>query len=490
MKTWMEKLEELAGVTEGSGYVRVFNVKVKGNRSKYPDKVTMGELIKKAEESDDKIAFGFISLVRGSEADEVVVKSLSSKPVGVIPTSYGVLEEIKKLEDNESLVVAFESFTSRSLEGELLKINEDTFGPILTGSISVESTDATGKVKTSFKKVKKPSKKLEVNNMGEELKQELNRILREDKLDNKDNLLEKIDYLEKLGVTEDRALKIFKSYYKVPNEVKHYLKKPTTKYIETEDILKEALAYVHIGQNILFQGDKGVGKNILTQTIAWLYNRPIFEVSMNSQYNNESLLGTKTFKTTVENGKKTVKLDFEPEPVVLAAKYGGFLVLDEFNMALPHVLAIFNSMLEVGTRRIHVPGFETIDVNENTLVFATQNNDYQGTFEGNEATKDRFTGFKLPRVTDIKTLIANKVEGVDNETLNIAENVYNSLKELETSGSIASSSLSIRGFYIACKVHVEEDIPLKSAMIKNLANTVSDPLEEMSIVDAISHHCV
>lgn len=349
-------------------------------------------------------------------------------------------------------------------------------------------------------------------------------------LDTEENLKEKIAFLKKNGITEKEMLNMFKTYEKYPDDVKSKIPpKPRTLYQDNHGLIKKSIAYMNANRNMMFEGDRGVGKNVLTETLAWLYSRPLYEFSMNSQHDNNSLLGGKTFtdndKYNKEESKGFIsfimkmvkrifklkdkeveleandfdmflnvsesimsnfsgkKLVYEKSSIIEACEYGGIIVFDEFNTSLGHILSLFNSLLD-DRRRITVPGYETIEAHPNFLAIATQNKDYQGTFENNEATVDRFVPIIFPTLDSIEDVLMAKVPSISYDDVKTCQALFKGIKKSVEDGVINERALTIRGFIDACLV-IEHGLPLKEALIDNIANRASDVDDRKSIKNMI-----
>lgn len=79
------------------------------------------------------------------------------------------------------------------------------------------------------------------------------------------------------------------------------------------------------GENLLLTGPKATGKNILAENLAWIFARPVYNISFHVNTDSGDLIGTDTF----ENNE--VKL--RKGSIYRCAEYGGFGILDEINMA-------------------------------------------------------------------------------------------------------------------------------------------------------------
>lgn len=359
----------------------------------------------------------------------------------------------------------------------------------------------------------------------------INRVL-EEGIETQEALDEKLDYLRKCKVSEIAIASLFESYVKYPDNVKGRIpSKPKTLYIDTEGMVASIIPYYNIGKHLAFEGDKAVGKNVMAETLGWLYARPIYEYSFNSQQSNNSLLGAKTFADNKEDdatekkevmeslfiltsllnkagteggntemaeaelekaqkayykglGSKDQALVFEMSSVLEAAAYGGQLVADEFNTAQASILSIFNAMLD-DRRRIEVTGLGVIQAHKNFIVISTQNRDYEGTFEANEATRDRFEPVLFPALSGISGVLQERVPGVAYETVLECNKLYLGLKSAVDSGSMSSQVLSLRGFVSACEV-LAQGVPLKNALTNSVANRISDVDERRAVIEMIS----
>ena len=77
--------------------------------------------------------------------------------------------------------------------------------------------------------------------------------------------------------------------------------------------------------------------------------------------------------------------------VTKLVRHGGVLDLDELNMARPSVMAVLHSLLDK-RRSITLldNGGEVVKAHDDLMIVASYNPDYAGTFELNEATRNRF----------------------------------------------------------------------------------------------------
>ena len=363
--------------------------------------------------------------------------------------------------------------------------------------------------------------KASVSKRKTNIKGEIERIVKEG-INTQEEIERKLDYLKKSKVSKVNIELIFKSYEKYPKEVASRIpKKPDVLFVDTEGLVATSIFYINAKKNLIFEGEKGVGKNVLTETLAWIYNRPLYEFSSNSQHSNSSLLGGQTFVEKTKKGKSKqnkviarllgtfVKRDndttdeeikaleglidgfnrnnkelvFEMSSILEAFKNGGILVLDEFNTSLAHVMPIFNALLD-DRRRMEVTGLGQIKGHPNFCAIATQNKDYQGTFESNEATADRFEPIIFPQSTTIVNILKERVPEIGYDTLTIADELYQGIKSAVEIGEIGQGALSIRGFISACEV-ISLGMDTKTAFITSVAHRASDLEERRAIENMI-----
>lgn len=359
-----------------------------------------------------------------------------------------------------------------------------------------------------------------VSDLGS-LDEEIERILKSNIL-NKIEIDERLDYLKACKVSNVAILNLFKSITKYPDHIEsHIPRQPKLKFVDDDSIVFESIAHMNVGKNLLLEGEKGTGKNVLTETLAWLYCRPMYTFSLNSQHSNHSLLGSQTFENerTSEVHDKMIndgllfilkmiapktseasteeldlavtvlkdhfnvdnkKLKFAKSSIIEAVESGGIIVLDEFNTALAHVMPLFNSLLD-HRRTMNIPGYGDITAHKNFSAIATQNKDYSGTFDSNEATVDRFTPIIFPSKESIMEVLQENVKDLDYDTMVKVNELYSRMRtNVVVDKELTDKALTVRGFIDACQV-VSQGLPLKTALLANVANKTSD-LDEREMI--------
>ena len=62
------------------------------------------------------------------------------------------------------------------------------------------------------------------------------------------------------------------------------------------EILEMAIAGLLAGENLLLCGSKATGKNILAENLAWMFGRPVYNISFHVNTDSSTLIGTDTFR--------------------------------------------------------------------------------------------------------------------------------------------------------------------------------------------------
>lgn len=244
-----------------------------------------------------------------------------------------------------------------------------------------------------------------------------------------------------------------------------------------DEILQKAVSAVLAGKNILLVGDKSTGKNVLAENLAYLFKRPLWNLSFHINIDSSVLIGDDALK----NGNVL----FREGPITKAANCGGFVVLDEINMAKNEAMAVLHSILDY-RRIIDIPGYDIIKLHPATRFIATMNYGYEGTRELNEALLSRFVIIKMPLISRerLVELIKKEYPSMKDEYVgNIAFFFYD-LKLKAEAGEISRTAPDLRGIFDAIDL-VREDLSLISALELTIANKLFDSYEEELLKDLI-----
>lgn len=268
----------------------------------------------------------------------------------------------------------------------------------------------------------------------------------------------------------------FKNKYPIDSDLVERIPKPKFLYMG-DDVLEEAIAAILSGKNILLVGEKATGKNVLAENLAYVFARPMWNISFHVSVDASSLIGDDTLKS----GSVT----FREGPISLASRYGGFAVLDEINMAKNEAMAVLHSVLDY-RRRIDIPGYKLINVHPATRFIATMNYGYEGTRDLNEALLSRFAIIKMPRISDsdLVNLIKTHYPDLKDRYLTDIANFFKDLKDKANAHEISDTAPDLRGIFDGLDL-VKEGLEFKEAMRLCLVNKIFDDYEADLIEDLL-----
>ena len=277
---------------------------------------------------------------------------------------------------------------------------------------------------------------------------------------------------------EDLTIRLeqFKNSCSVDAAVQGRVTKPPVEFIG-EELLETAVAALLQGENILLCGGKATGKNILADNLAWLFGRPVYNISFHVNTDSSSLIGTDTFV----GGEVRLRSG----PVALAARYGGFCILDEINMAKNDAVAVMHSVLDY-RRLIDVPGYECIPMHPATRFIATMNYGYAGTRELNEALVSRFTVIRMPTLQagQLHQLLRADVPQASEEHIDHCVGLFLDLDEKAVNGEISTHPVDLRGMIAALRLMTDGMRP-KDAIAIGITNKCFDEYEYQLVQDVV-----
>lgn len=269
-------------------------------------------------------------------------------------------------------------------------------------------------------------------------------------------------------------LEEFKARY--PAEVSGRIVKPPVEFIG-EEILELAVSALLQGENILLCGGKATGKNILADNLAWLFARPVYNVSFHVNTDSSTLIGTDTFA----GGEVRLR----GGPVAEAARCGGFCILDEINMAKNDAVAVMHAVLDY-RRLIDVPGYDCIPMHSATRFIATMNYGYAGTRELNEALVSRFTVIRMPalQAEQLRRLLRAAVPNASETHIDRCIGLFMDLNEKAVNGEISTHPVDLRGMLAALRMMTDGMRP-KDAVAINITNKCFDEYEYQLVRDVV-----
>lgn len=319
--------------------------------------------------------------------------------------------------------------------------------------------------------------------------EELIKKLASEKIATKEEAEESIVYMRSHRFPDELIRKCMETWtsYDVP------LKKPETAYVDTEpkskraSILAKASVEMLCGHHVLFEGDKSVGKNMAAESLAYFVFRMPFRMqTMGPSMTGDEFFGTKSTDNTAASmidkkmalaailapqGKgnrsddewnailtsardysfwsaKAASIQIVQELTVLveAMEKGMIYCANEANLVNAATFSgVFNPILD-GSGEIIVPGKGILKIHPKFRFIGTQNADYTGTFEQNDATTSRLACIQFPYPDSIKKqlLAASKVD-LDDAYFTQADNLYKGYLSAVKKGQAEKCCLNIRG---------------------------------------------
>lgn len=272
-------------------------------------------------------------------------------------------------------------------------------------------------------------------------------------------------------------VKKFRDFYNLNDNLKYRV--PRTEYLYYgKEIWEMAITAILEGENIILSGEKATGKNVLSDNLAMLFNRPSWDISFNINTDTNVLIGSDSFDDN--------RIFLRKGPIYEAAIHGGFAVLDEINMAKNDAVAVLYSILDY-RRIIDIPGYEKIYLNEATRFIGTMNYGYAGTKELNEALVSRFFVIDMPTLSyeRIKLILGSNIEGIDEKYLDSFSNMFLDLQLKASNTEISSKAVDLRGLIASIKA-MRRGLEPALAIKMGITNKAFDAFEKEIIEDVVN----
>ena len=291
--------------------------------------------------------------------------------------------------------------------------------------------------------------------------------------------MNELKFLEEQGVSPVliKQVENFRSEFPVPEEVAGRVIRPAIPFYG-KDILEMAIAALLQGQNLLLTGPKATGKNILAENLAYIFNRPSYNISFHVNTNSGDLIGTDTFE---DNEVKLRK-----GSIYRCAEYGGFGILDEINMAKNDAVSVLHATLDY-RRSIDVPGYDKIDLHPATRFIGTMNYGYAGTKELNEALVSRFLVIEMPAQTEetLGFIFREMFPAAKQKAVEQFIGVFLDLQLKALNSEISTKALDLRGLLAAMKI-VDTGLSPRKAIQMGVVNKTFDVFEKEIVEDVVS----
>ena len=292
-------------------------------------------------------------------------------------------------------------------------------------------------------------------------------------------MLSDYHYLREQGVNEKlvQDLERFATSYPVEEEVKNRVNRPEIPFYGKE-ILEMSVAALLQGENLLLTGAKATGKNVLAENLAWLFGRPVYNISFHVNTGSEELIGTDTFRNN--------EVQLRRGSISRCAQYGGFGILDEINMAKNDAISVLLAALDY-RRSIDVPGYEKIDLHPATRFIGTMNYGYAGTRELNEALVSRFLVIDMPAHTEetLTYLLKQMFPDMKEKACRQLVGLFLDLQLKAENGEISTKCLDLRGLAAAVRT-MKRGLSPFLALRMGIVNKSFDLFEKEIIQDVVS----
>ena len=253
------------------------------------------------------------------------------------------------------------------------------------------------------------------------------------------------------------------------------LQKPQVLFYGRE-ILEMAIAALLEGENLLLTGEKATGKNVLAETLAWIFERPAYTVSFHVNMGSAELIGTDTFRNN--------EVLLREGMISRCSRAGGFGILDEINMAKNDAVSVLHAALD-DRRSIDVPGYDRIALHPATRFIGTMNYGYAGTRELNEALVSRFLVIDMPLQDEetLNYLLDTMFPGMKEEAKKAFVGLYLDLQKKAGQAEISTKALDLRGMIGALRT-VRAGLSPWQAVKMGIVNKCFDLYEKEIIQDA------
>jgi len=250
---------------------------------------------------------------------------------------------------------------------------------------------------------------------------------------------------------------------------------------------------------VLLLWETGTGKTTMVRTVAEKHKRQLVRLNMNWQTGREEFV----WKYTLIGGEM-VRQDW---PLVNAMRNWYWLLVDEINVALPEILFVMQSILEVQDGKLwklflSEKDGEVVEPHENFRVFATANpadSGYVWTKDLNQATMSRFIVIDCPTLKPQieRILLKERFHTVDEVEIFWLVNMATNLRDFHNSNHI-NYFCSTRDLVNICSL-IEVGITKKEAikcciydkvLWKNNKNKVGKVIEDAMKISYWEMHTI
>lgn len=276
------------------------------------------------------------------------------------------------------------------------------------------------------------------------------------------------------GLLEE--IRNFREGHALSNQVSARLVRPEIPFYGKEVFEMAAYALLQ-GENILLTGTKATGKNVLAENLAYLFGRPLYNISFHINTDSSTLIGTDTFRDN--------EVQLRTGPVYQSAVNGGFAVLDEVNMAKNDAVSVLHAALDY-RRVIDVPGYDKIQMDDAARFIGTMNYGYAGTKELNEALVSRFLVIDMPPAGEetLSRVLYHLFPDLRPEGMEQVCGLFLDLQTKASNHEISTKPLDMRGLIGALKT-IRAGLQPRLALRMGIVNKSFDVFEQELVEDIV-----
>ena len=288
-----------------------------------------------------------------------------------------------------------------------------------------------------------------------------------------------LEFLRTQGVSEALIADVerFSNQYPVEDSVKNRLAEPPIPFYGRE-VLEMAAAALLQGENLLLTGAKATGKNVLAENLAFIFRRPVYNVSFHVNTSSAELIGTDTFRNN--------EVELRKGSIYQCAQYGGFGILDEINMAKNDAVSVLHATLDY-RRSIDVPGYDKIDLHPAARFIGTMNYGYAGTKELNEALVSRFLVIDMPPQNEetLGYILDQIFPDMKRRAKEQWMGIFLDLQIKAENAEISTKALDLRGLMAAART-VRQGLSPALALQMGIVNKCFDMFEKEIVRDVVA----
>ena len=180
------------------------------------------------------------------------------------------------------------------------------------------------------------------------------------------------------------------------------------KYIGSKEVIDDAKMILEIGENLMLTGDRGIGKSLLTASIAKNWNIPRYTFNCSHGVTESDLVGYYVDFNTFVDGMITQAVK------TACGGQDSMLVIEEINAINPGIAMMLHSLLDFQHQLEIKPTGEVLKLNGTGKLFvvATANVGYEGLFTLNRALHSRFIEKNLPFPSDKILIEILRINGI------------------------------------------------------------------------------